>query len=74
MQKPGELVEIAEHVGTSIACVYIRGDRFMREIGVAEAALTKPPNVIRQLELRNIPWNPLYPTFLRNINFLRALY
>lgn len=43
-----ELVEIAGHVGTTIACVYIRGDRFTSEIGVAEAALTKPPDVIKQ--------------------------
>ena len=32
-QKPGGLVEITEYVGISIAFVYIRGDRFMREIG-----------------------------------------
>lgn len=43
-----ELVEIAGHVATSIACVHIRGDRFTREIGVAGAALTKPPSVVRR--------------------------
>lgn len=63
-QKPGELVEITEYVGISIAFVYtVQGDRFTREIGVARAALTKPPDVIRQpsrrssVASRRIDWN-----------------
>lgn len=38
-----------EYVGISIACVYIRGDRFTREIVAARAALTKPLDVISLL-------------------------
>lgn len=41
-----------EYVDISIACVYIRDDRFTREIVATRATLTKGPDVINLLEAK----------------------
>lgn len=41
-----------EYVDISIACVYIRDDRFTREIVATRATLTKRPDVISLLEAK----------------------
>lgn len=41
-----------EYVDISIACVYIRDDRFTREIVSTRTTLTKPPDVISLLEAK----------------------